>query len=136
MAIPRISMSWQKFVSSDICVERKDPVNVSVRRKKKSSYLIKHQKVHAGREIKVHQVRKASVRPCSQSRVLQKHPVLVQLASVQLSLGGGGVLCRRWHFIFFNKKDTLSEISLHHPTFSACGKKFPGLAAHRWGFGS
>lgn len=66
----------------------------------RSSYLIKHQKAHAGRERKVHEVRKASIRPCSQSRVLQKHPVLIQLASVQLSTGGGIVLCHRWHFLF------------------------------------
>lgn len=39
MAIPRISMSWQKFVSSDICGERKDPANVSVRKKKAHTLL-------------------------------------------------------------------------------------------------
>lgn len=54
------------------------------------SFLIKHQKAHIERDIKVPNVRKASIRPCSQPQLLKKpgfgsSSVLIQLASVQRS---------------------------------------------------
>lgn len=97
VAIPRISLSWQQFISNDICLEKTDPTNASVRKKKckRSSCLIKHQKAHTERDTKVPNVRKASVWPCSQPRMLQDwrylscaHPAS-KSAMLTFATGGG-----------------------------------------------
>lgn len=54
------------------------------------SYLIKHQKAHTERDIKVPNVRRASIRLCSWSWLLKRSSfgsssLLIQLASVQRS---------------------------------------------------
>ena len=81
------------------------------------SYLIKHQKAHIERDIKVPNMRKASIRPCSQSQLLKKagfgsSSVLIQLANVQCSpfLTVKEMRCPSLHFPYQQKHISPSSV--------------------------
>lgn len=61
-AIPRINMSWQSFISNKICVEKKDSVNVSVRKK---IVWVAHTLLN---------IRKSMLRETQKSKMWEVHP--------------------------------------------------------------